>query len=59
MNGEWDGKGERRFVCKGRIGGRPSDLQFIVCKGIPCFNGIEQQVVSKIAEWITRDKGAK
>ncbi len=35
-------------------------------KGDPCeamayhgFNGIEQQVVSKIAEWITRDKGSK
>ena len=35
-------------------------------KGDPCeamayhgFNGIEQQVVTKIAEWITRDKGTK
>jgi dienelactone hydrolase len=35
-------------------------------KGDPCegmayhgFNGIEQQVVSRIAEWITRDKGSK
>jgi hypothetical protein len=35
-------------------------------KGDPCeamayhgFNGIEQQVVSKIAEWIIRDKGSK
>jgi hypothetical protein len=35
-------------------------------KGDPCeamayhgFNGIEQLVVTKIAEWITRDKGTK
>jgi len=35
-------------------------------KGEPCeamayhgFNGIEQQVVSKIAEWIIRVKGSK